>query len=125
MAPDAPVSPGSTRGCAQRRIAGDIAVCQRFTAAVEENALNSTGETSQYPELNQIFSTYAVNRSPVRTCDTLRSRVEERLNDRMRLHVEFYNRQDSRILARPALDPDWSPPDRISSLSMPSRRRRC
>jgi hypothetical protein len=63
------------------------------------------GETSQYPELNQIFSTYAVNRLQSERATHYEAAVEERLNERMRLHVEFYNRQDSRILARPALDP--------------------
>jgi hypothetical protein len=55
--------------------------------------------------LNQIFSTYAVNSLQSEHATHYEAAVEERLNDRMRLHVEFYNRQDSRILARPALDP--------------------
>jgi hypothetical protein len=63
------------------------------------------GMTSQYPELNQIFSLYAVTSLHSEHATHYEAAVEERLNDRMRLHVEFYDRRDERILARPALDP--------------------
>ena len=63
------------------------------------------GEYGQYPELNQFFSAFAPARLRPEKAMHYEAAVEERLNDRTRLHVEFYDRQDRDILARPALDP--------------------
>ena len=63
------------------------------------------GRYGQFPELNQLFSTFAI--APLRTerATHYEAAVEERLNDRIRLHVEFYDRQDRDLIARPALNP--------------------
>jgi hypothetical protein len=63
------------------------------------------GEYGQYPELNQFFSTFAATRPRPERAMHYEAAVEERLNDRTRLHLEFYDRQDRHLLARPALDP--------------------
>jgi hypothetical protein len=63
------------------------------------------GEYGQYPELNQFFSKFAV--TPVRQerATHYEATVEQRLDERTRLHVEFYDREDHGLLARPSLDP--------------------
>lgn len=63
------------------------------------------GRYGQYAELNQSLSSFV--RSPLRPerATHFEAAIEERLNDRMRLHVEFYNREDRDLFARPALDP--------------------
>jgi hypothetical protein len=63
------------------------------------------GEYGQFPELNQFFSIFAAGRLRPERATHYEVAVEERLDDRTRLHVEFYDRQDRDILARPALDP--------------------
>lgn len=63
------------------------------------------GESGQFPELNQFFSAFVF--TPVRQerATHYEATVEQRLDDRTRLHVEFYDREDRDILARPELDP--------------------
>jgi len=63
------------------------------------------GEYGQFPELNQFFSTFAIAPLRAERATHYEAAIEERLNDRTRLHVEFYDRQDRNILARPSLDP--------------------
>jgi hypothetical protein len=63
------------------------------------------GQYSQFPELNQYRSSFAQGVLLPERATHYEASVEERLNDRMRLRVEFYDRQDRDILARPLLDP--------------------
>ena len=63
------------------------------------------GQYAQFPELNQIFSTFThIPLLPERSTH-YEAVVEQTLDERTRLRVEFYDRQDRDLLARPALDP--------------------
>jgi hypothetical protein len=63
------------------------------------------GQYAQFPELNQIFSVFThVPLLPERSTH-YEAVVEQTLDERTRLRVEFYDRQDRDLLARPALDP--------------------
>jgi len=63
------------------------------------------GQYGQFPELNQFFSTFARGRLLPERAIHYEAAVEQRLNERTRLRLEFYDRQDRDLLARPALDP--------------------
>ena len=63
------------------------------------------GQYAQFPELNQIFSTFAHGQLLPERATHYEAAVEERLDDRTRLRLEVYDRQDRDLLARPALDP--------------------
>jgi hypothetical protein len=63
------------------------------------------GQYAQFPELNQIFSTFTHTPLLPERSTHYEAVVEQTLDDRTRLRVEFYNRQDRDLLARPALDP--------------------
>jgi carboxypeptidase family protein/TonB-dependent receptor-like protein len=63
------------------------------------------GQYAQFPELNQIFSTFTrIPLLPERATH-YEAVVEQTLDERTRLRVEFYDRQDRDLLARPLLDP--------------------
>jgi hypothetical protein len=63
------------------------------------------GQYAQFPELNQFFSVFALVRPLPERATHYEAAVEQKLDDRTRLRVEFYDRQDRDLLARPALDP--------------------
>ncbi len=63
------------------------------------------GQYAQFPELDQIFSTFThVPLLPERSTH-YEAVVEQTLDERTRVRVEFYDRQDRDLLARPLLDP--------------------
>ena len=63
------------------------------------------GQYAQAPELNQLFSMFA--RAPLlpERATHYEAAIERRLDDRTRVRLELYDRQDRDLLARPALDP--------------------
>jgi hypothetical protein len=63
------------------------------------------GQYGQYPELSQLFSTFAPGPLLPERATHYEAAIEQRLDDRTRLRLEFYDRQDRDLLARPALDP--------------------
>ncbi len=63
------------------------------------------GQYGQFPELSQLFSVFAVTPLRPERATHYEAAVEERMNDRIRLHVEFYDREDRDLLDRPALFP--------------------
>jgi hypothetical protein len=63
------------------------------------------GQYSQFPELNQFFSTFATSRLLPERATHYEATIEQTLDDRTRLRLEFYDRQDRDILASPLLDP--------------------
>jgi hypothetical protein len=63
------------------------------------------GQYAQFPELNQIFSTFTHAPLLPERSTHYEAVVEQTLDERTRLRVEFYNRQDRDLLARPLLDP--------------------
>jgi hypothetical protein len=63
------------------------------------------GQYGQYPDLNQFFSVFAQGKLLPERATHYEASVEQRLNDRTRLRLEFYDRQDRDLLARPTLDP--------------------
>jgi len=63
------------------------------------------GQYAQFPELNQIFSTFTHTPLLPERSTHYEAVVEQTLDERTRLRVEFYDRQDRDLLARPALDP--------------------
>jgi len=65
----------------------------------------SWGQFSQYPEFSEFFSTYAHGRLLPERATHYEAAIERRLNERTRLRVEFYDRQDRDLIARPALFP--------------------
>jgi outer membrane cobalamin receptor len=63
------------------------------------------GRYGQFPELSQYRSTFAhAALRPERATD-YEAMVERHLDDRTRLRLELYSRQDRDLLARPAIDP--------------------
>ncbi|MCU1338707.1 MAG: TonB-dependent receptor [Bryobacterales bacterium] len=63
------------------------------------------GQYAQFPELNQLFSTFThVPLLPERATH-YEAIVEQGLDERTRVRLEFYDRQDRDLLARSALDP--------------------
>jgi outer membrane cobalamin receptor len=76
-----------------------------FDASTRTRLQLDAGQYSQYPELNQILSTFTTSQLlPERAAD-FEAAVEQRLNSRTRLRLEVYDRQDRDILARPELNP--------------------
>jgi len=65
----------------------------------------SWGQYSQFPELNQIFSTFTPGRLLPERATHYQAAIEQRVNDRIRVRLEMYDRQDRDILARPDLFP--------------------
>ena len=63
------------------------------------------GQYGQFPELNQFFSTFAHGRLLPEKATHYEATLEQRLDDRTRLRLEFYDRRDRDLLARPELDP--------------------
>ncbi|HEV8412788.1 MAG TPA: TonB-dependent receptor [Bryobacteraceae bacterium] len=63
------------------------------------------GQYAQFPELNQIFSTFTHMPLLPERSTHYEAVVEQTLDERTRLRVEFYDRQDRDLLARPLLDP--------------------
>jgi Carboxypeptidase regulatory-like domain len=63
------------------------------------------GHYAQFPELNQYFSTFAHGPLLPERATHYDAAVERRINERTRLRLEFYDRQDRDLLARPGLDP--------------------
>jgi hypothetical protein len=63
------------------------------------------GQYSQFPELNQYFSTFATSRLLPERATHYEATVEQTLDDRTRVRLELYDRQDRDLLASPLLDP--------------------
>ena len=63
------------------------------------------GQYGQFPELSQLFSTFAPGLLLPERATHYEAAIEQRLDDRTRLRLEFYDRQDRDLMARPALDP--------------------
>ncbi len=63
------------------------------------------GQYGQFPELNQYFSTFVTGRLLPERATHYEATIEQTLDDRTRLRLEFYDRQDRDILASPFLDP--------------------
>lgn len=67
------------------------------------------GQYAQFPELNQIFSTFTHTRLLPERSMHYEAVVEQTLDERTRVRLEFYDRQDRDLLARPFLDPRLLP----------------
>ena len=67
------------------------------------------GQYAQFPELNQIFSTFTHTPLLPERSTHYEAVVEQTLDERTRIRVEFYDRQDRDLLARPLLDPAAPP----------------
>jgi len=65
----------------------------------------SWGQYSQFPELNQLLSIYAHGHLIPERATHYEAAVEQRLDERTRLRVEVYDRQDRDLMARPTLFP--------------------
>lgn len=65
----------------------------------------SWGQYGQYPETNQSHSTYTLTGLLPERATHYEAAIEQRLNERTRLRLEVYDRQDRDLLARPALLP--------------------
>jgi hypothetical protein len=63
------------------------------------------GQYAQFPELAQYFSVFARGRLLPERATHYEAALEQKLDERTRLRVEFYDRQDRDLVARPALDP--------------------
>jgi hypothetical protein len=63
------------------------------------------GQYAQFPELNQTFSVFTHYPLLPERATHYEAVVEQTLDERTRLRVELYDRQDRDLLARPALDP--------------------
>jgi hypothetical protein len=63
------------------------------------------GQYAQFPELNQIFSVFTHGTILPERATHYEATVEQGLDERTRIRVEFYDRQDRDLLARPLLDP--------------------
>jgi hypothetical protein len=66
------------------------------------------GQYAQFPELNQYFSAFTPGPLQPERATHYDALVEQRLDERTRIRVEAYDRQDRDVLARPALDPRLS-----------------
>lgn len=62
------------------------------------------GQYAQFPELNEYFSLFVHSRLLPERATHLEASFEQRLNDRTRLRLEVYDRQDRDLLASPLLD---------------------
>jgi hypothetical protein len=74
---------------------------------VHENTriLLEWGQYAHFPELAELFSSFAQGSLLPERSTHYEVAVEQRLDERTRLRVEFYNRQDRDLLARPAIEP--------------------
>jgi hypothetical protein len=63
------------------------------------------GQYGQFPELSQFFSTFVQTKLLPERATHYDVALEHRLDERTRLRVEFYNRQDRDLVARSALEP--------------------
>ncbi len=63
------------------------------------------GQYAQFPELNQIFSIFTHGPLLPERATHYEAVIEQSLDERTRLRMEFYDRQDRDLLARPLLDP--------------------
>ncbi len=63
------------------------------------------GQYAQFPELNQVFSVFTHAPLLPERATHYEAVVEQSLDERTRVRVELYDRQDRDLLARPALDP--------------------
>jgi len=63
------------------------------------------GQYAQFPELNQVFSVFTHGTILPERATHYEATVEEELGEHTRFRVEFYDRQDRDLLARPLLDP--------------------
>jgi hypothetical protein len=63
------------------------------------------GQYAQFPELSQTFSIFTHYPLLPERATHYEAIVEQTLDERTRLRLEFYDRQDRDLLARPALDP--------------------
>jgi len=63
------------------------------------------GQYAQFPELSQIFSVFTHGVILPERATHYEATVEQALDERTRIRVEFYDRQDRDLLARPLLDP--------------------
>ena len=76
-----------------------------FTPLTKTRVQLDWGQYAQFPELNQIFSTFAHAPLLPERATHYEAAVEQTLDDRTRMRVEFYDREDRDLLARPFLDP--------------------
>src|SRR5262249_11129772 len=63
------------------------------------------GQYGQFPELSQFFSGFTTGGLQPERATHYELAIEHRLDDHTRVRVEFYDRQDRDLLARPLLDP--------------------
>jgi hypothetical protein len=71
------------------------------------------GQYAQFPELSQFYSIFGrPSLLPLRASH-FNAALEQRLDERTRVRLEFYNRQDRDLLARPQFDPRVLPNGRI------------
>jgi hypothetical protein len=63
------------------------------------------GQYAQFPELAELFSSFIQGSLLPERATHYEAAVEQRLDERTRVRVEFYDRQDRDLLARPALEP--------------------
>jgi len=76
-----------------------------FTPLKKTHLQLDWGQYAQFPELNQIFSTFThVSLLPERATH-FEAALEQSVDDRTRVRLEFYDRQDRDLIARPLLDP--------------------
>jgi outer membrane cobalamin receptor len=63
------------------------------------------GQYAQFPELSQYFSIFGRPSLLPERATHFEAAIEQRLDQRTRVRLEFYNRQDRDLLARPEFDP--------------------
>jgi hypothetical protein len=71
------------------------------------------GQYAQFPELSQYFSLFGKRTLLPERATHYEAALEQRLDQRTRLRLEFYNRQDRDLLARPEFDARLLPNGRI------------
>jgi hypothetical protein len=76
-----------------------------FTASKKTHVQLDWGQYAQFPELNQIFSTFTHIALLPERATHYEAAVEQSLDERTRVRLEFYDRQDRDLIARPLLDP--------------------
>jgi len=76
-----------------------------FTPLKKTHLQLDWGQYAQFPELNQIFSTFTHTPLLPERSTHYEAIAEQTLDERTRVRVEFYDRQDRDLLARPLLDP--------------------
>lgn len=74
------------------------------------------GRYAQFPDVDQISSIFAERLLPERATH-YEAAVERRLDDRTRVRLELYDRQDRDLLARPGLDPRLGPDGNVIDAS--------